>query len=98
MRDIRPDLRERLSFIEKERARIEASVHDQLDDLDQQKLGVEALLRAGRTALCLCEWEWERSRPYHRRRKHSACAFHPQRLQEDQSPAGQSSRLQGDGG
>lgn len=44
MRDIRPDLKERLSFIEKERARIEASVYDQLDDLDQQKLGVEALL------------------------------------------------------
>jgi hypothetical protein len=45
MRDIRPDLRERLGSIEQERARIKATVQGQLEELDQQEVGVKALLQ-----------------------------------------------------
>ena len=45
MRDIRPDLRERLGSIEQDRTRLKLSTQRQLEELDQQEAGVHALLR-----------------------------------------------------
>jgi hypothetical protein len=45
MRDIRHDLKERLAYIEQERARIQASVQGRLSELDQMEAGIKSLMR-----------------------------------------------------